>query len=336
MKWKRDLVRNGMSDLNSVEEELFALMSLIRAVEAAIERHHRAGKITGSFHSSLGQESCAAGVCLALHDGDIVTSNHRGHGHAIGMGVSAEAVIAEMFRRTNGASGGRGGSMHIHERAVGFYGETAIVGGGLSMAAGAAWTRKRKGEDSVAVAFSGDGAFASGVFAEAIRVADFWDSPCLFVCENNGWAHSMPVDKIFGSPGAITRTVASMNVTAECVDGRDPVKVHEVARQLIDHVRTGHPAFLEVQVYRVKPHSVNDADYKYRPKTAGIDWLRDNDPIGPLREAIPPDRQAMIEEAVSSTVNQAMDAAIAGHSPDPGVALLGVYSSSELDWYGQA
>jgi TPP-dependent pyruvate/acetoin dehydrogenase alpha subunit len=330
MKWTSDLVRHGVVNLVTTEEQLFALMLLIRGVEAAIERTHRAAKITGSFHSSLGQESVAAGVSLALRDDDIVTSNHRGHGHAVGKGVSSEAVIAEMFRRTNGSSGGRGGSMHIHDREVGFYGETAIVGGGLGWAAGAAWARRRRGLDSIAVAYAGDGAFANGVFAESIRVADFWHSPCLFVCENNGWAHSMPSDRVFGPAGSIANVVASMNVRSTFVDGKDAVKVYETARELVDYVRTGKPAFLEVAVYRVKAHSVNDADYRYRPKDEGIEWLREYDPIESVRSHVAPERQEQIVAAVDAVVAEALEAASSGPAPEAADALRGIYATEGL------
>ncbi|MDH3753619.1 MAG: thiamine pyrophosphate-dependent dehydrogenase E1 component subunit alpha [Acidimicrobiia bacterium] len=311
-------------------------MLLIRSVEAAIERTHRAAKITGSFHSSLGQESCAAGVSLALRDDDIVTSNHRGHGHAVGKGVSAEAVIAEMFRRTNGSSGGRGGSMHIHNRSVGFYGETAIVGGGLGWASGAAWTRKRHGSDAIAVAYAGDGAFANGIFAEAIRVADFWEAPCLFVCENNGWAHSMPSDGVFGPAGSITNVVSAMNVRSEFVDGRDAVKVYETGCELVEYVRTGKPAFIEVAVHRVKAHSVNDADYRYRPKNEGAEWLREYDPINSLRASIRVEQQHAIESAVSAVVDEALEAASNGALPETSDALRGIYATRGLGWDGRA
>lgn len=336
MNWARELEQAGAGEFGTNEERLFALMLLIRGVEAAIERTHRGGKITGSFHSSLGQESCAAGVSLALRDDDIVTSNHRGHGHALGKGVSAEAVIAEMFRKTNGSSGGRGGSMHIHDRSVGFYGETAIVGGGLAWAAGAAWARRQQGRDSIAATFAGDGAFANGVFAEAIRVSDFWNAPCLFVCENNGWAHSMPVARVFGAAGSIAEVVRAMQVRSEYVDGTDPVRVYEKAQELADYVRSGKTAFLEVGVYRVKAHSVNDADYRYRPKEEGAEWLRGFDPIEKLRAAMDPARQTQIEAAVDSVVSRALAAAESGPTPSLDAAVSGIYATKGLGWNGRA
>jgi TPP-dependent pyruvate/acetoin dehydrogenase alpha subunit len=330
MRWTSDLERHGLGRLATRDEQLFALMLLIRGVEAAIERAHRTAKITGSFHSSLGQESVAAGVSLALRDDDLVTSNHRGHGHAVGKGVTAEKVIAEMFRRTNGSSGGRGGSMHIHDREVGFYGETAIVGGGLGWAAGAAWARRRRGLDAIGVSYAGDGAFANGVFAEAIRVADFWGSPVLFVCENNGWAHSMPSDRVFGPAGSIAKVVTAMNVRSEFVDGKDAVTVYEKACELVDYVRTGKTAFLEVAVYRVKAHSVNDADYRYRPKDEGTAWLSAYDPIESTRSRVAPERQAQIIAAVDAVVEEALEAASNGIAPEAADALRGIYATEGL------
>src|SRR5262249_52171397 len=129
--------------------ELYRRMRLVRATETAIESLHRRGRMSGSFHSSVGQEGCAVGVCAALRSRDIVTSTHRGHGHAIAKGVPVEALLAELFGRRTGVSGGRGGSMHLHHRPSGFYGENAIVGGGLAWAAGAAWARRRQGREDV-------------------------------------------------------------------------------------------------------------------------------------------------------------------------------------------
>ena len=318
--------------------ELYRLMVLTRTVELAIERSHRAGRISGSFHSSLGQESCAAGVCAALRPSDAVTSNHRGHGHALSKGVSADAVIAELYKKTHGTSGGRGASMHLHDRASGFYGETAIVAGGVPWAAGVAWAKKRAGSDDIAVSFGGDGAFANGTFAETIRLAKFWQAPCLFVCENNGWAHSMPVETLFGPPGSITDIVRAMGVRAECVDGRDVAAVHEAAQELVAHVRGGQPAFLECVVYRVRAHSINDADYRYRAKTDGADWLDSNDPIAAVRhklEELVPGHAASVDDDVARIVAAAVARAEAGKSPTPQDAFTTVYASEGLEWHGQ-
>ncbi|MGY4711625.1 thiamine pyrophosphate-dependent dehydrogenase E1 component subunit alpha [Mycolicibacterium sp. CBM1] len=313
-------------------------MVLIRGVEMAIERAHRAGHIAGSFHSSLGQESCAAGVCAHLRPADAVMSNHRGHGHALAKGVSAESVLAELFKKTHGTSGGRGASMHLHDRKNGFYGETAIVAGGAPWAAGVAWAKKRAGSDDIAVTFFGDGAFANGTSTETLRLAKFWEAPCLFVCENNGWAHSMPAERLFGPPGSITDIVRAMGVRAERVDGRDVGAVHDIAGELVSYVREGRPAFLECEVYRVRAHSINDADYRYRPKTAGTDWLDANDPIAAARARLAelePGVADRIDAEVDEIVAAAVRSAEGGESPTPESAFDTLYATPGLEWNGR-
>lgn len=263
---------------------LYRGMRMVREVELTIENMHKLGRMSGSFHSSLGQEACAVGVCSVLRQSDLVTSTHRGHGHAIAKGVPIRAIFAELLGRESGVSGGRGGSMHLHHRKIGFYGETAIVGGGLPWAAGAGWARRRKGRDDVAVAFMGDGAFAQGVTHETLLLARHWSSPCLIVCENNCFAHSMSSLELFGEYGALADRVAATGITAGYVDGRDVVAVAREADALVTDIRrSGQPAFLECGVYRVRPHSVSDADYRYRARDAGTDWLASNDPIARLR-----------------------------------------------------
>jgi TPP-dependent pyruvate/acetoin dehydrogenase alpha subunit len=228
--------------------------------------------------------------------------------------------------------------MHLHDRAVGFYGETAIVAGGAPWAAGVAWTKKRAGTDDIAVTFFGDGAFANGASTETLRMAKFWSAPCLFVCENNGWAHSMPVERIFGPPGSITNIVRSMGIHAERVDGRDVSAVHEVAGDLIEYVRTGQPAFLECEVYRVRAHSINDADYRYRGKNDGIDWLSANDPIAAARARLDehnPGAADAVDAEIEALVAAAVAAAESGESPTPESAFDTVYATEGLEWYGR-
>jgi TPP-dependent pyruvate/acetoin dehydrogenase alpha subunit len=270
-------------DEQAVALELYRVMRTIRTLETVIEKMHHEGRMIGSFHSSVGQEAAAVGVCLGLRRTDLVTSTHRGHGHAVAKDVPLVGIFAELLGRQGGVSGGRGGSMHLHYRESGFLGENAIVGGGLPLAAGAAWARRRQGTDDIAVAFTGDGAASQGVFHETLRLAWHWSSPCLFVVENNGLAHSMPSEDMFGEPGSIARMVDAMGMPARFVDGRDVFDVHRVAMELIAEVRQGGPAFLECLVFRVRPHSLSDPDYRYRAKDSGAQWLESNDPLLRLR-----------------------------------------------------
>ncbi|MDF5758072.1 thiamine pyrophosphate-dependent dehydrogenase E1 component subunit alpha [Spongiactinospora sp. TRM90649] len=313
--------------------DFYRRMSIVRAVELEIEKMHRLGRMSGSFHSSMGQEAAAVGVCAALRPADLVTSTHRGHGHALAKGVPIEGVFAELFGRASGVSGGRGGSMHLHHRPSGFLGENAIVAGGVPWAAGAAWARRRQGTDDIGVAFIGDGGFAQGVTHETLLISRFWNSPCLIVCENNGLAHSMPSERLFGPPGSIARMVEATGVRSLHVDGRDVMAVAEAARELVAEVRRGVPAFLECSVFRVRPHSLSDPDYRYRPRRAGQDWLALNDPIANLRARLAPlpaNRLARIDAEVAEEIAGALERAEAASRPPASAATSFVYSSPEL------
>lgn len=314
--------------------EMYRGMQLVRAVELAVESLHKRGLMGGSFHSSMGQEACAVGVCSALEPEDMVASTHRGHGHAVAKGVPIEGIFAELWGRSTGVSGGRGGSMHLHHRDSGFLGQSAIVGGSLPLAAGAAWARKRLGGKGIAVAFTGDGGVAEGVFHEVLLLSRFWGSPCLIVCENNGLAHSMPSERLFGDAGGIAHMVEATGVESRFVDGRDVLAVREAADELIGHVRAGRPAFMECAVFRVRPHSIADPDYRYRPKAAGEDWLKSNDPIDNLHRALASSAGAELDEVdadVAELVKSALAAAEAAEQTPASDARSNLYATRELD-----
>ena len=283
----------------AVALRLYRTMALIREVESQVERLHRENKIGGSFHSSVGQEAAAAGVCEPLTVDDLVTSTHRGHGHAIAKGVPVSALLAELFGRESGVSGGRGGSM--------------------PWAAGAAWAARRLGREVIGVSFVGDGAAAQGLFHETLRLAHFWRAPCLFVCENNGWAHSMSVERMFGEPGAIADMVAGIGMETAWVDGADVMAVCKTASSLVELVRTGRPAFLEIAVGRVRAHSLNDPDYEYRDRDAGKAWLAEHDPIADLRAQWPEadGEFTAIDTEVAHLVAREIDEAEAAPVPRP-------------------
>jgi TPP-dependent pyruvate/acetoin dehydrogenase alpha subunit len=327
-----DLSRDGAA---AEALELYRGMLLIRSVELMIESLHKRQRMSGSFHSSLGQEACAVGVCSALRKSDLVTSTHRGHGHAVAKGVPIRGIFAELLGRSTGVSGGRGGSMHLHHRDSGFLGENAIVAGGLPWAGGAAWARRRHGKDDVGVAFIGDGGFAQGVAHETLLLARHWSSPLLIVCENNGLAHSMRSEDLFGDPGTIARIVEATGVPSDHVDGRDVVAVAEISKQLVDSVRDGgRPAFLECAVFRVRPHSLSDPDYRYRPKEAGSEWLEANDPIRLLRrrlEKLAETRLDEIDAEVEELVQTAADEAEADPPTPINAARVRAHSDPGLD-----
>jgi TPP-dependent pyruvate/acetoin dehydrogenase alpha subunit len=227
--------------------------------------------------------------------------------------------------------------MHLHHRESGFLGENAIVGGGLPWAAGAAWARRRLGKQSIGVAFTGDGGVAEGVFHEVLLLARHWSSPCLIVCENNGLAHSMPVERVFGEPGSIARMVAATGVASRFVDGRDVMAVREAADEMVEYVRAGRPAFLECAVFRVRPHSIADPDYRYRPKDAGEEWLATNDPIENLRRTLAeaaPVELAEIDTETDSLIETALAAAEAAERTPASAARRHRYATPELEERG--
>jgi TPP-dependent pyruvate/acetoin dehydrogenase alpha subunit len=306
-------------------------MVSIRELETGIESLHYGGKMHGSFHSSMGQEGAAAGVIGSLRPTDLVTSTHRGHGHAVAKGMRPATIVAELLGLQQGSSGGKGGSMHLHDIACGFLGENAIVAGGMPWAAGAAWASRRKGKDLVAVSFVGDGGAAQGVFGETLRMARTWETPLLVACENNHLAHSMPVERTFGEPGSIAAWAAGFGIRAEFVAGDDVFAVHRVASEMIDEVRiTGKPAFLEIEVWRVRAHSLNDPDYRYLPKDLGKSHLQSHDPIANAERDLPlPEVEAAaIRERIARELANAIDTALKGQAASVGAATTGVYSEA--------
>lgn len=189
----------------------------------------------------------------------------------------------------------------------------------MPWAAGAAWARRRMGsKQAIGVSFTGDGAFGQGVFYETIRLAALWSSPCLFVCENNEFAHSMPSSEIAGEPGSIAAAVSSLGIEATYVDGGDPVNILDTAEKMAGIARSGQPVFLECRVFRVRPHSLSDPDYRYREPDAGEQWLKMSDPLRLLRDRLAPKLESELEEidaAIASEVDSAV--AWAESQPDP-------------------
>src|SRR5713101_1709019 len=172
--------------------EFFREMLLIRRFEEKVEERFRAGELPGFLHVAIGQEAVAVGVCRALEEGDIIASTHRAHGHTLAKGTTPNELMAELYGKLEGCSHGYGGSMHLYDVERGNMGANAVVGGGLPAIVGAALAFKLRGEQRVAVAFFGDGATNIGTFHEALNLAQLWQVPAVFVCENNHYAESTP------------------------------------------------------------------------------------------------------------------------------------------------
>lgn len=259
-------------------------MLRIRRFEEACAELYGAGKIRGFLHLYIGEEAVAVGVMQALTPEDAIVATYREHGHALARGISADALMAEMFGKQEGCSHGRGGSMHVFDAATRFYGGNAIVGGGLPIAVGLALADVQLGRRRVTACFFGDGAVAEGEFHESMNLAALWKLPVLFLCENNLYAMGTRIERALSQPDLPAKAL-TYGMAAASVDGMDVVAVEEAARQAITHARAGDgPFFLECRTYRFRAHSMFDAEL-YRDKAEVDEWKK-REPLRLLRHQL--------------------------------------------------
>ncbi|CAA9218731.1 MAG: Acetoin dehydrogenase E1 component alpha-subunit [uncultured Corynebacteriales bacterium] len=305
---------------------LYRTMRLVRRFEERAIDLVTAGEIVGGIHPYIGQEAVAAGVCAALRRTDVITSTHRGHGHVLAKGADPGRMMAELAGRTTGLNRGRGGSMHAADLSLGILGANGIVGAGGAIAVGAAWAARRSGSDRVAVSFFGDGALNQGVLLEAFNLARLWSLPVVFVCENNGYATTLPVDA--STAGAVLGRAAGFALPAVRVDGMDAEAVLDAAADAVRRARSGGgPAFLECVTYRFRGHHTNEAGkaatYRTEEEIAG--W-RARDPLLVQGARLPADVRAGLDAEVEEAVAAAVAYALAGPVPLAADALDHLYA----------
>jgi pyruvate dehydrogenase E1 component alpha subunit len=246
-------------------------MLRIRRFEERCGELYKEEKIRGFLHLYIGEEAVAVGVMQALGPDDAIVATYREHGHALARGISMNAVMAEMYGKVDGTSGGRGGSMHIFDKATRFYGGNAIVGGGLPLAVGLALADKLQGRARVTACFFGDGAVAEGEFHECMNLAALWQLPVLFCCENNLYAMGTALARSHSETNLSVRA-ASYRVPSWVVDGMDVLAVERSAASAVESVRAGGgPHFLELQTYRFRAHSLFDPEL-YRTREEVEAW----------------------------------------------------------------
>jgi pyruvate dehydrogenase E1 component alpha subunit len=248
-------------------------MLRIRRLEEKSAELYGAGKIRGFLHLYIGEEAVAAGALHALSPQDNIVATYREHGHALVRGVPMNAIMAEMFGKQDGCSHGRGGSMHLFDRATRFYGGNAIVGGGLPLAVGLALADSMQGERRISACFFGEGAVAEGAFHEAMNLAALWRLPVLFLCENNFYAMGTALARSESQTDLCVKA-ASYDMPAMRADGMDVVAVHQAVRAAAEQVRAGSgPYFVELQTYRFRAHSMFDPEL-YRDKAEIEAWKK--------------------------------------------------------------
>jgi TPP-dependent pyruvate/acetoin dehydrogenase alpha subunit len=301
-----------------VQVGLYSRMLTIRRFEEAAYRAYEQGEIAGTIHVSIGQEAVAVGVVSALEHDDPVFSHHRAHGHALARGVDAGRLMAELFGRSDGVCGAKGGSMHVTDVECAFLGSLAVVGGSVPLAVGAALASHVLRQGRVCTVFFGDGAVNQGVLYESLNLAAIWSLPVLFVCENNGYAISVPADYATSGEGLCDRARA-FGLTATLVDGQDLIAVREAAAESVSVCRAAGPALLECRTYRFMGHSRGDPPSGvYRSEEEVSEW-RLRDPLDIYARAVDmtDEERAVAEATVEDVIEHALAFARSSPAPDP-------------------
>jgi len=304
------------------QELLFAYYKKVlelRLFELKVQELYRNGRLPGFVHLYIGEEAVAVGVCSHLETADLVFSTHRGHGHALAKGVPPGIVLAELWGKVTGSSGGRGGSMHMYAPEYGFMGTNGIVGAPIPLATGAALSAKLGKKSQVVVCFFGDGAVNSGSFHEAVNLGAVWNLPVVYVCENNLYATEMAFQRATKNTSVASRA-AAYGMLGVAVDGQDVVAVHEAAQAAIERARhDGGPTLIECKTYRYVGHHEGDPGTDYRTRDEVKQW-KEKDPVKIARQRL---RYTGMDEATlqatDQEVEQMIDKAVefAENSPEP-------------------
>lgn len=305
----------------------YRMIRLIRGFELRALDLVDSGEIVGGIHPYIGQEAVAVGVCAALRPDDLITSTHRGHGHVLAKGADPARMLAELAGRDTGLNRGRGGSMHAADVGLGILGANGIVGAGAPISVGAAWAAHHAGTGQVVVTFFGDGALNQGVLLESLNLASLWRLPVLFVCENNGYATTMPISGAVA--GTVVGRAAAFGIPAVRVDGMDVDAVLVAAERAVGLARGGGgPSFLECATYRFEGHHTMEKQYRLGYRTdAEIDDWRQRDPLTHAATAIPTATRERIDAEVEALLADAVRFALDSPHPDPADALEYLYAS---------
>lgn len=326
-----------MKDLNLSTEQLLGFydkMYLIQRFDGECVTLYKKNLMQGAVHVYHGQEAVAVGACSNLGDGDYISSTHRGHGHCIAKGGDPKKMMAEILGKSTGYCKGKGGSMHIADLDLGILGANGIVGGGVGLATGAAFSAKYRDTRNVAVCFFGDGALHQGIFHECADMAALWKLPVVYMCEYNAFAeftHSKDTfphlnlekrSEPYGFPGVV-------------VDGNDVIAVYQAAKEAVDRARDGGgPSLVVGTCYRLDGHFVGDP-LTYRTKEETED-ARKLEPVSTYRKRLldngiaTEDQIVAIEQAIDKRIEEAVQFAIESPEPELSELTTDVYASPKL------
>ena len=308
----------------------YELMQLIRQFESKSEEMYKmAGKIRGFFHVYNGQEAIAAGCMTATNHEDPFITGYRDHGLALAKGMSPNAAMAELYGKATGCSKGKGGSMHLFDKANYFFGGHGIVGAQIGTGAGLAFAEQYRGSKNVVLCFFGDGAARQGMLHEVFNLAMLWKLPVVFICENNNYAMGTSIERT-SNVIDIYKLADAYEMPSDKVDGMTPELVHEGVARAVKRARDGEgPTLLEMKTYRYRGHSVSDPQ-KYRSKDE-VEEYKDQDPIIKVRKTILENNFASeatlqeIDEKINSIVEASVKFAEDSPWPDDSEVLKDVY-----------
>jgi pyruvate dehydrogenase E1 component alpha subunit len=312
-------------------------MLLIRRFEEKAGEAYSLGKIGGFCHLYIGQEAVAVGSLAALQPGDYITCSYREHGHALARGISARAVMAELFGKAPGCSKGKGGSMHLFDASLGFLGGHGIVGGHIPLATGMAFAAKYRSTEQVAVCYFGEAAVNNGAFHEALNMAALWKLPCIYICENNRYGMGTALERA-SAIYDISERACSYDMANEVVDGQDVLIMHAAMERAVQRARGDkHPTLLEVRTYRFMGHSMSDPIHGHYRTKEEVEDQRKRDPIAVwsqrlVAEGLMQDGAVKaLDKEVLQEVNDAYQFAEEAPDPEPGELWADVYAEGPVN-----
>ena len=314
--------------------KMYLTMIKIRDFENAITDVYSRGLMNGLAHLYIGEEAIAVGVCANITSKDYAVSTHRGHGHLIAQGADLKKMMAEVLGRKDGYCKGKGGSMHIMDASKGILGAIGIVGAGIPIATGVAYSAKYRGTNQVAVSFFGDAASNQGTFHESINMAAAWKLPVVYVCENNLFGISVDLRKVTGNPNIADRAFGYA-IPGVVVDGNDILEVYRVTQEAFARARKGDgPTLIECKTYRQKGHHIGDPGNAYRLKEELEAWKK-RDPIKTFKarlmeeKLVTKEELTNLEEEAKQLVKTAVQFAEDSPFPQPEEAFEDVFYEME-------
>ncbi len=304
--------------------EMYKRINPARAFEEKVSYFFSRGMVHGTTHLSVGEEASSVAAAMAMQKGDLVTSTHRGHSQIIGWGVDLNKMMAELLGRESGYCKGKGGSMHIADVESGNLGANGIVGGGHSIAVGAALTQQYNDTGNIVLCFFGDGASNEGSFHESLNLASVWKLPVIFYCENNLYGMSTHVKDSMNIAN-IAERAASYGIPGHIIDGNNAIEVYTKMQEIAEYVRSGKgPVLVESKTYRYLGHSKSDANV-YRTKAEIEEWKK-KDPIPHMRKALIENAIARAEDLdkLEAQAKEDIEAAVkfAMNSPMPDISTV--------------